>query len=1195
MPCAPQRFLANDRNALASATLAPSSVLPVASQVLETPVAREGTAAVTLAGSYTGNEPATYDIEVVDTNADVHLVSKPIFSGAGSGTLTVNAATGSAQNYVVELVDEGIPANLAAADFEGVRLVSRITGEAGNAINIDVDQSTLVITPTTYSLLEALPAGAGSPTTGVDSTGLDWGPAKSLGADNIIPADANRVTFGDDSQVYLQYKAYRDTKWYWHFVPAIARDIPAGTAVNFVTGGRRVTISVGDSPDEVYEGIATVYDLLQVLKTQSALVDVDGVVAYDRSPTGQASRELSLRTDAHVGVSTGSSQYASGFVDPYAGATASTELVTATCYAVTSKDHPAAHLGAELWSVAGSLTGVVGTATTNVPYEGPDGAWGFTIPQRFPPGYGAQRGQFTVTGISYATRAEGVEPPPICVVSMYLGPNAVDETVTLRYSKRPSGECDCTNLPVPAVNALCLGTYAEGGNEMDYSAANRARLESLYEWAADLIRTVSHYSVYTTQSPFVSEPISYTEMRRRAREDLGTRDPPYAAESAGAMTYGMFYIPKTLFEVVADWERTLAEINALPGGMSPDIRGNAEAAWDAGVLEFQGDIDTSNSAQSVTLEVFEDVAAGDAVGVFYDNDGQIRVRKAVEGLSRYGFVTDTVATTDSPPTVTVYFWGNVPGVGQTDGATIYQDNTTPGGWTENGALAMESQGAIYGTSSGGDIVIPNRGNNVYSVYLALLSDRYRARMQQVLITGGISPVGKSDANAIQSGDGCWRDWGDPMYWTVVGSEKGGYAPAFNNHIYYASRISEDGKAYFTSREFSFAVNVGCPEKLVEGDTITLSIRDGGWPPSYQVGDTITMPVYGATPFYLAGGQTGDDGQTWYVTGSTDGPLPPFVYDPADSPPGNYAGGGLLFTVTPGGIPFAKGDRWSFGVTGGHFRWRKDSGTWSAAADIPAAPVLLEAGLYATFIPGAAPSFVEGDRWTFRALQPWAVSNVQTPAPAAWKWSGSTASLVADLGADQLVEMVALAAHTLPDGCTITIEGGTAPATYTWTESMTRQDGPIVHVFTTPKTVRYLRLSFTNATGGSIGYWWAGSPLTTTLSAMVQPRRSYKMSRANAGLYRGARYIGMATGADVQWTEAALTDADVDGLIGMVDHVKQNGDEPFIFVPQVTRPTEAHLVQLVADEVEFAEVSDWNANVGVARRFSVKLPLDGVAR
>ena len=70
MSCSPQRYLANNRNLARAAALAASSVLPVDDMVVEVPVARSGTAAAALTGTYTGAEEALYEIEVVDVVAD---------------------------------------------------------------------------------------------------------------------------------------------------------------------------------------------------------------------------------------------------------------------------------------------------------------------------------------------------------------------------------------------------------------------------------------------------------------------------------------------------------------------------------------------------------------------------------------------------------------------------------------------------------------------------------------------------------------------------------------------------------------------------------------------------------------------------------------------------------------------------------------------------------------------------------------------------------------------------------------------------------------------------------------------------------------------------------------------------------------------------------------------------------------------
>ena len=213
MSCAPLRLLANNRNLVRDAVLVASSVEPVDDQVLPVPVARGGTAEVRLTGSYTGDEEATYDIEIVDTALTVPLVSAVVTAGKGSSKLIDVAASGlNAQEIVVELVDAGKPATYAAVAFEGVTLQARSVGAGGNDLRVSIDQSGLTFADTDFALLVDLAVGEGSPTSGLEGAGFDWDTA-ALGADGLIPATAKRIAFGDDrSTVYLAYKQYADNR-----------------------------------------------------------------------------------------------------------------------------------------------------------------------------------------------------------------------------------------------------------------------------------------------------------------------------------------------------------------------------------------------------------------------------------------------------------------------------------------------------------------------------------------------------------------------------------------------------------------------------------------------------------------------------------------------------------------------------------------------------------------------------------------------------------------------------------------------------------------------------------------------------------------------------------------------------------------------------------------------------------------------
>ncbi len=1056
MSCAPQRFLANDRNLAAAATLTPSSVEPVEDQVLPIPLARVGTADATLSGAYDGEEEAEYEIEIVDTTPTVPVISAPISSGAGSSRLVGISATGlDAQTILVELVDAGKPATYAAVSFEGVRLQARAIGSGGNAIRVSIDQSGLTFTATDYSLLEDLAAGQGGPTGGLEGAGFDWDTA-ALGADDLIPTSAHRLVFGDDrSTIYLQYKKYQDNRWTYHFVPELRRAIPKGTPIYFVTGGRVVTITDGVTP-ETYSSVETVYDLLSQVRAASALVSVEGVVALDRSPAGQASQELLVRTDAHVEPSTGSgSSSATGFEDTFANSNARTELVVATCYAITGRDHPLAQLGKERWYVRSSLGGDLGEAVSGVPFVEAESRFGFTIPQKLPPGYGDPKGAASVN-VSYVARSStDPEEPPICA-TVKLGAAASDLTWTLKWTKRPSGDCDCSGLPIPPIGGRCLGTLEEGNSDMGYSNANRLRLVALYEWLADFVRSNSQLND-TGSSPV------YTE---------GAQDPVIAAPEQPDSTY----IRESLREIVGWFEDALAQIDELEDGLSPDLKTEGEGAWDTAFAELQADV-------------------------------------------------DAIAT------------GNI--------------------------------------------------------LLSLPNDRYRSRLDQVLITAGISPLGKTDASILESGDGCWRDNGDSYYFTVTASDGRGFAPLFANVVYYTSARASDRDRYYSTRELGILLNVKCPQNLKEGDTVTIGVGGAGYPATYNIGDTITLPVIAAADLYLAGGRDDDSTQTWSVTGDVDGPFAPWTFVPGASATG-YSDGGLSFDIEAGGIPNEKGDRFSFAIEGGHFRWRKDGGAWSSSLDIPTTAVALDSGLSLVFVPGAAPSYSAGDLYQFRALQPWAVSNVQTPRPEAWRWATSTggATLEVDVGEISSLDTVAIAMHTIPSGATLSISGGDATPDE-WTESITWREGLIVQPLSQLRSARYLRLTLADADAGQIGWLWAGEALDFDLSADVQIRGAFRVARADGPLFQGGSTLGKTKTATISWSEGALSEADALAIAETFDYCKGNDDQPLIVLPHVSRPGDAVFGRFLDDELEVTEMSGQNRNDSARRRYSTSFRIQGV--
>lgn len=1091
MSCSPQRILANNTNLVLQATLEASGVLPVTNLALPQKRSTKGTARAKLSGDYTGTEEALYEIEITDTIVDpgMALVSAPTFSGVGSGRVTGISSTGDAQSYTIELTSAGIEGAHASVGIEGVVVEAVVEGTAGDGITINVNQSGLTFTASSYSLLSNLTAGSGG--VGVPLIGqpgeFDWDTKAIDVVDGTIPLDAHRVSFGDDrSNVHLSYKRYTNSRWEYFLQPALTRELPKGTLIYFVTGGREVVISNGTpAEDMTISNVITAYDLLYGIKSYAdPIVRVNDayIVIDDRTPTGQAARELTARTDARAEMTSGSgSQYATGLEDVYVHPDAGTQLVTFTCTAVTAADHPFSSIGHERWDVKSSLHGSLGVATTGEIFADIDFA--ARVPAKYPPGFGVPKGRFSITNITYAGRAEAVDPPPICPVALALGPEAVDDTLTFTYTKRPSGNCDCSDMDVPNLSGTCLGTTGGTGGVSMYQPDTIARLEALHLWYKDLVIYLSN----ATAPPYGAHQAYLLTAPLDAYSPTSvTPDPPGVYPPAGP---GVAPIvpPNPYFAratqsvrtVVGNFERTLAEVDALPPSSPPGLREAGCDAWDVACAEFTDDIDVWTG----------------------------------KGLS--------------PPTVT--YITNIP------------------------------------------------------------SDRYDASLNWVRASAGIATVGGDDASLL-SGDGCWRDWGDTHWWVVKSRVRAGYLPLFTNRPGYSAR-SSPSSGTFSTHEWALQINVKCPEQLVEGDQIEATISDAKWGGAYVTGDILNLSIIAAGAIVLSGGRNAAPIQTWLPTGSLLGPMPNYMFDPTAPIP--YSELGLTFLLEPGGVPWAKGDRFRWAIEGGHFKWRKDGGAWvteSPPQAIPPVSALLDEGLYLSFTTGATASFVIGDQYAFLAVQPWAVSNLLTPLQNLWRWEGDTATLALDFGSEQPIKLIAML-HALPETATINVSGGSTPSVLNWSTDLTWR--PLCLWQQTDYSSRYALITITGAPEGAVQWPYLGSPPVIALGADSSMQRDYKMSR-NSSLQSAVRFIGKATSGELYWSEGSLSGDEALALGDMLDYTKERDDEPIVVIPNIDRVDDPPmLVRIAADRIEFADTNAWGGRASVERRQSVTLPLEGV--
>ena len=467
--------------------------------------------------------------------------------------------------------------------------------------------------------------------------------------------------------------------------------------------------------------------------------------------------------------------------------------------------------------------------------------------------------------------------------------------------------------------------------------------------------------------------------------------------------------------------------------------------------------------------------------------------------------------------------------------------------------------------------------------------RYRAKMDAVLATGGVSPVKKADASTV-SGDGCWQDIPtEGYYWSVVGSVNGGYMPAFNNEPYISSR-SVNG-VIASTREFAFQINVKCPEQLKVGDQIIMAIGNAAWAPTYQVNDSININVVAAGALTLAGGVNASLDQVWHVNGSVSGAFAAFT---ATGGSGAYSNGGLGFTLTSGGVRFAKGDSFTFAAEGGHWQWRKNGGSWTGPLNIGTTAVVLSDGVSATITPGAAPSYVAADTFSFAVRQPNAPAGVQLPNLLAWRWVGATATLDLDFGSAQSFDAIAIARHTLPLTATVTINAGSVlgGSDALAGAAPTMHAGTLAWIADTPISARYVRIAVTGAAGAGLGWLFVGQAFRPSLSADVSVRRDYVMDRG-AGLNPGAALLASGRSGSIAWTEGSMSESDYAAVCAMIDWCKQGGDEPIIVFPSPSRPTESLIARIADDQVDIGEVSSYQAASDAERRFHASIGLSAV--
>jgi hypothetical protein len=252
-------------------------------------------------------------------------------------------------------------------------------------------------------------------------------------------------------------------------------------------------------------------------------------------------------------------------------------------------------------------------------------------------------------------------------------------------------------------------------------------------------------------------------------------------------------------------------------------------------------------------------------------------------------------------------------------------------------------------------------------------------------------------------------------------------------------------------------------------------------------------------------------------------------------------------------------------------------------------VSLSDGLTAQFTTGAAPSFATGDLYRFRALQPYALSNAFNPDPESWRWDDINAWLQADMGVVKTIDALAIAFHSLPAGCIMSLQGGMDGIVWDWNETIPWSAATITHLFVA-KTARYLRFNVALADDAAIGWIWAGEAISTEFSAECLLAHDYQIERG-AGLNPSAAYLGATRSGEISWE--LLRDPDMQKLMPMLDYLKQNDDQPMILIPQSTRPEEAYPMRVNIDRIDAEEDGGYQSDQGRERRYTMRWELAGV--
>jgi hypothetical protein len=1225
-----QAFIYQDKNLLPDAAIT-AVISPSAKTPLVYPVTKQGTGNLRVQGSYEGAEDALIDLKIVDTAFTAPIVSSPIFKGAGTGKIKDIAASGiEAQKITLTCMSTGVSTQNATCEIEGVQFQAKAAGAAGNAITISIDNSELVFTLQTYSTLKDLKEGD----TGLIGQEWDYDTKSILG--EIIPDTAHRIAFGADRlHIYRQYKKFEDGIYKYYFVQPIKYAVPAGSKVYFVTEGRTVTVSDGVT-DEVYEDIITIADLwAAVLALPSVLIEpVNGSIDTSMTPDSPAVRELAVMTDAYALPSyagDNSSQYAGKLDSVQVGDQTLTQLISAECIDNT-------FLGQELWELKGSSSGSLGLAKSGELNQ--LGVAAFTIPQVFPKDWGTVIREDWSFKPTYMTREEGVTPPPICF-AMKLGIKSVPQEFKLIYTSKPES-CAC---PAVTFNDAYLGFQEEGGEiGMAYTIPN------LRYWLTSVKNSMAERFIFA--EPYESESLATSFLATFKKyeaifAELGDRLNNLTEDDAGDLEDMLADFKKLVNSIFVLFSG--AGVGGQWAASSPltGVGFVTPTTPNGYIYQVVGTSGTTGETEPTWPEVLGDTVTDGtftwrcyATTPAWDDEIAVTAGRYYQPVTPNGFwylcLNDGTTGTTEPT------WPEL--------ANAYVISGTARFLCVNPMVSVamyvrwDGESWVYSFETVYLSGMTNLTSDCDLIYDTVL---YRKIVDACLLYETTYGLKKNTVNL--TGDVPYTQGEGDFYWKFEGGLKQ-YLPAYTDIPYY-SIVNECGcgNVYINTKEFGLNISVPCGGTLMEGDTITVTIG-GNTERTYQIGDTTYLPTVAAADIEMAGGIDGDDTYTFGVKGTVNTSFPshlldrdaPLPYKGTNAPVWqaghsysltNYvkavtfngyryecttagtSGGSaptwpttigatvndngvvwtcraveLAFEITDGIVMFAVGDSFEFNIEGGHFKWRKDAGTWSSAIAITIAFQEITEGVEVAFDFGVSPSFVVDDAWEIICLQENQAANMLVPwANSATKASGN---IVFTFAAPVTVDSLIIDMHSLTGDVVFEAsnESDFTPLVYTETISTAEL---ISLIFEDGITARYFRIKPTGEQ--TIGYIFLGTMMRLDTDAdKATPVMRFKMSTQESP-EPFSLLSNKKIGFNLNYSKSWASNDDFGKIMDMIEYLKGNNNMPFYFVPNTDYPADA--VRSWIDKDNFDDIDmDFDFNVPKAdRTFLFTLPLTGVKK